>query len=43
VSFVAQNRLWDTAHEASSDPRIKVYYDPRPPFGMIGLTLRRED
>ena len=43
VSFVAQNRLWDTAHEAPSDPRIKVYYDPRPPFGMIGLTLRRED
>ncbi len=43
VSFEAQNRLWDTAQESDADPRVKVYTDPRPPYGMIGLTLRRED
>ena len=39
VSFEAQNRLWDTAHESEAAPRLKVYTDPRPPYGMIGLTL----
>ena len=38
VSFVAENRLWDTAR---SDERVRVYTDPRPPFGQIELTLRR--
>ena len=23
------------------DERVKVYTDPRPPYGVIGLTLRR--
>jgi len=41
VSFEAQNRLWDLAAE-SEDEGVKVYADPRPPFGRIGLTLRRE-
>lgn len=41
VSFEAQNRLWDTASASTSDPKVKVYTDPRPPFGSIGLTLRR--
>lgn len=40
--FVAQNRLWDTAFVSEADERIKVYCDPRPPYGQIGLTLRRE-
>ena len=43
VSFAAQNRLWDTAYESASDPTLKVYTDPRPPYGMIGLTLTREE
>jgi urate oxidase len=43
VSFEAQNRLWDTAAVSETDPRVKVYCDPRPPYGLIGLTLRRED
>ncbi len=42
VSFEAQNRLWDTAAVSEADERIKVYSDPRPPYGMIGLTLTRE-
>jgi len=42
VSFDAQNRLWDLVAESSEDPRIKTYSDPRPPFGHIGLVLRRE-
>lgn len=41
LSFEAQNRLWDTAQVSETDERVKVYTDPRPPFGMIGLTLRR--
>lgn len=41
VSFEAQNRLWDTAGVSEADPRVKVYTDPRPPYGSIGLTLAR--
>ncbi|HEV8633513.1 MAG TPA: urate oxidase [Chloroflexota bacterium] len=41
VSFVAQNRLWDTAGVSASDEQVKVYTDPRPPYGEITLTLRR--
>jgi urate oxidase / 2-oxo-4-hydroxy-4-carboxy-5-ureidoimidazoline decarboxylase len=42
VSFEAQNRLWDTAVVSEEDERIKVYCDPRPPYGKIGLVLRRD-
>ena len=42
VSFEATNRLWDPGAESATDPRIKTYADPRPPFGRIGLILRRE-
>jgi len=41
VSFEAENRLWDTACVSEVDPKVKVYTDPRPPYGVIGLTLRR--
>jgi urate oxidase len=41
VSFQATNRLWDTVIESESDPRTKSYCDPRPPFGRIGLVMRR--
>jgi urate oxidase/2-oxo-4-hydroxy-4-carboxy-5-ureidoimidazoline decarboxylase len=41
VSFEATNRLWDTVAESDSDPRVKSYCDPRPPFGRIGLVMRR--
>jgi urate oxidase / 2-oxo-4-hydroxy-4-carboxy-5-ureidoimidazoline decarboxylase len=42
VSFEAQNRLWDVAVTSEEDERVKVYTDPRPPYGRIGLVLRRE-
>ncbi len=41
VSFEAQNRLWDLVAEGGDDPRIKTYADPRPPFGRLGLVMRR--
>ena len=41
VSFVAENRLWDTAQVSGPDERVRVYTDPRPPFGRIELTLGR--
>jgi urate oxidase len=41
VSFDAQNRLWDVAAASADDPRITSYCDPRPPYGHIGLVLRR--
>ena len=42
VSFAAQNRLWDLVAELSKNPWVKTYSDPRPPFGHIGLVLRRD-
>jgi len=42
VSFEAQNRLWDTAVTSDGDERLRVYCDPRPPFGRIGLVMRRD-
>ena len=41
ISFEAQNRLWDTARVSEQDERVKVYTDPRPPIGRVGLTLSR--
>jgi urate oxidase len=41
VALEAENRLWDTARVSELDSRIKVYRDPRPPYGIIGFTLRR--
>ncbi len=41
MSFEAQNRVWDTGCVSPADPRRTVYTDPRPPFGVIGLTLAR--
>ena len=41
VSFESQNRLWDLAVTSEDDERLKVYCDPRPPYGRIGLVLRR--
>jgi urate oxidase len=42
ASFEAQNRLWDTAVVSADDDRVKVYCDPRPPYGRIGLVLKRD-
>ena len=42
VSFEAQNRLWDLVAESEADSRVKTYADPRPPFGRLGLVMRRD-
>jgi len=42
VSFEATNRLWDPGVESEVDPRVRTYSEPRPPFGKIGLVLRRD-
>jgi urate oxidase / 2-oxo-4-hydroxy-4-carboxy-5-ureidoimidazoline decarboxylase len=39
VNLEANNRTWDTVIE--QDDSAGVYTDPRPPFGCLGLTLRR--
>jgi urate oxidase len=41
VSFTGENRLWETAQVDGADERIRVYTDPRPPYGRIELTLGR--
>jgi urate oxidase len=38
VLLTAENRLWDTAEEGEG---VRVYTDPRPPFGVIRLVVRR--
>jgi urate oxidase len=42
VSLEAQNRLCDTVASSETDDRVKTYCDPRPPYGRIGLVLRRD-
>ncbi len=42
ISFEAQNRTFDTAEVSPSDETRKVYTDPRPPYGRIGLTMTRD-
>jgi urate oxidase / 2-oxo-4-hydroxy-4-carboxy-5-ureidoimidazoline decarboxylase len=41
VRLEAENRTWDTIVEQGD--RLGVFTDPRPPFGCLGLTLRREN
>ena len=36
-----QNRLWDPGAVSEQDEAVKTYADPRPPFGRIGLVMRR--
>lgn len=39
VNLEANNRTWDTVAEAGE--HLGVFTDPRPPYGCLGLTLRR--
>ena len=40
-SFEAQNRLWDVSAVAEGDARRRVFSDPKPAHGLIGLTVSR--
>jgi urate oxidase len=42
ITFEAQNRTFDPSGEDADDARVKVSTDPRPPYGRIGLTMRRD-
>lgn len=42
VSFEGQNRLWDSGFVSAQDEKIKTYCDPRPPYGHLGLTMKRD-
>ena len=42
VSFEAQNRLWDTSKVSETDLMTKVFSEPKPAHGVIGLTLTRD-
>jgi urate oxidase len=42
VSFEAQNRTRDPVAVSEADPRLKVYSDPFPAYGMIKLTMTRK-
>jgi urate oxidase len=42
VSFEAENRLWDTSKTSDVDPKTRVFSDPKPAHGSIGLSLRRD-
>ena len=42
ISFEAQNRTFDVSEQSADDERRKVYTDPRPPYGRIGLTMTRD-
>ena len=37
----ANNRTWDTIAERGDE--LGVYTDARPPYGCLGLTLKRQD
>ena len=39
VHLEAQNRTWDTVSEP--DKSLGVYTDPRPPYGCLGLRMKR--
>jgi urate oxidase len=39
IRLEANNRTWDTVVESGQE--LGVYTDPRPPYGCLGLTLRR--
>ena len=41
ISFRAENRLWDAAEAPAEGEGPFVYTDPRPPVGVITLTLAR--
>jgi urate oxidase len=42
VTFETQNRLWDTSKLSEADPATRVFSDPKPAHGFIGLTLKRD-
>ncbi len=42
VGFDGQNRTWDLGFTSAQDKKVRSYCDPRPPYGSLGLVLRRD-
>ena len=42
LSFVAENRTWDTFFQSDADAKVRAATDPRPGSGRITLTLKRD-
>jgi len=42
VTFDAENHLWDAGRSSDGDLPTTIYTDPRPPYGVVSLTLRRD-
>jgi urate oxidase / 2-oxo-4-hydroxy-4-carboxy-5-ureidoimidazoline decarboxylase len=42
VSFEAQNHTWDKAAERTGSDKVKVFWEPKVPYGYISLTMTRE-
>lgn len=43
VSFAGRNRTSDPVASSDADPKVRVYTDPFSAYGLITLTLRRND
>jgi urate oxidase len=43
IAFEAQNRTPDPAAVSQEDARVKVYTDPFSAYGLIKLTMRRDE
>jgi urate oxidase / 2-oxo-4-hydroxy-4-carboxy-5-ureidoimidazoline decarboxylase len=42
VSFEAQNHTWDKAAELEGSEKVKVFWEPKVPYGYISLTMTRD-
>jgi urate oxidase / 2-oxo-4-hydroxy-4-carboxy-5-ureidoimidazoline decarboxylase len=42
VSFEAQNHTWDKATELEGSDKVKVFWEPKVPYGYISLTMTRD-
>ncbi len=43
LEFESQNRTWDKVAQGDHDEKIKVYWQPRSPYGNITLKMMKED
>ena len=42
VSFEAQNHTWDKASDLEGSDKVKVFWEPKVPYGYISLTMTRD-
>ena len=42
VSFEAQNHTWDKVSDLEGSDKVKVFWEPKVPYGYISLTMTRD-